>query len=221
VDSYEIGYKSELGGRGRLNAAAFYTTVDDMQRELNLADPFAGVVQVLKNTADAEIYGFEVDGTFALGRNTVLLASLGWVDPQYTAVRFDLNGDGVIDDEDKSLELPRAAEWTYAVGLTHDWLFDSGSALTFRVNYAYRDDAYYTDNNLGYLLSQEILDAGLDYATPDRRWVFSLYGRNLLDDVNHGGDTQLPAMIGPVPTGGTFSPLVKGIITGFEVTFNM
>jgi len=221
VDTYEIGYKSELGGRGRLNAAVFYTTIDDMQRELNLADPFAGVVQVIKNTADAEIYGFEIDGTFALGSNTVLLASLGWVDPSYTSVRFDLNGDGVIDAKDKALELPRAAEWTYSIGLNHDWVFESGGSLSFRINYAYRDDAFYTDNNLGYLLSQEILDAGLDYAMPGGHWVFSLYGRNLLDDVNHGGDTQLPAVIGPVPTGGTFSPLVKGQIVGLEVTFRM
>jgi iron complex outermembrane receptor protein len=221
VDSFEVGFKSEFRGRGRLNAAVFYTTIDDMQRELNLADPFAGVVQVLKNTADAEIYGFEIDGTFALGGDTVLLASLGWVDPSYTTVRFDLNGDGVIDGKDKALELPRAAEWTYSIGLNHDWLFDSGSAVSFRVNYAYRDDSFYTDNNLGYLLSQKILDFGLDYAMANQRWVFSLYGRNLLDSVNHGGDTQLPAAIGPVPTGGTFSPLVKGRIVGLEATFRM
>lgn len=220
VDSYEIGYKSELGGRGRVNAAVFYTTIDDMQREVNQADPFAGVVQVIKNTADADIWGFEVEGTFALGRSTVLLASVGWVDPAYKTVRFDLNADGVIDEKDKALELPRAAEWTYAVGLTHDWFFAGGSRLSFRVNYAYRDDAFYTDNNLGYFLSQDILDAGLEYTTSGGNWTLSLFGRNLLDSANHGGDTQLPAVLGPVPTGGTFSPLVKGQMLGFEVTFN-
>jgi iron complex outermembrane receptor protein len=220
VDTYEVGYKSELGGRGRLNAAVFYTTIDDMQREINLADPFAGVVQVIKNTADADIWGVEVESAFALGSNTVLLASLGWVDPSYDTVRFDLNSDGVIDGNDAALKLPRAAEWTYSVGLNHDWLFDSGNALSLRINYAFRDDAFYTDNNRGYLLSQEMLDAGLDYATTGGRWIFSLYGHNLLNDVNHGGDTQLPPVFGPVPGGGTFSPLIKGRIAGFEVTFN-
>ena len=220
VDTYEVGYKSELGGRGRLNAALFYTTVDDMQREVNLADPFAGVVQVIKNTADTEIWGFEIDGTFALGSNTVLMTSLGWVDPSYRTVRFDLNGDGVIDARDEALKLPRAAEWTYSIGVNHDWLFDSGSALSFRINYAYRDDSIYTDNNLGWLLSQDILDAGLDYALEGGHWVFSLYGRNLLNSVNHGGDTQLPSVIGPVPAGGTFSPLTRGRVAGIEVTFN-
>ena len=221
VDSYEIGFKSELGGRGRLNAAVFYTTIDDMQREVNEADPFAGVVQIIRNTADAEVYGFEVDGTFAVGSDTVILASLGWVDPSYRTVRFDLNGDGVVDEKDKALKLPRAAEWTFSVGLTHDWLLDSGAIASFRVNYAYRDDSIYTDNNLGYLLSQDILDFGFDYTTANQHWVFSLYARNLLDSVNHGGDTQLPPLLGPVPTGGTFSPLVKGAIVGLEATFRM
>ncbi len=220
VDSFEIGFKSEPGGRGHLNAAVFYTTIDDLQREVNLADPFAAVVQVIKNTADVDIFGFEVEGTFALGSNTVLLASLGWIHPEYKTVRFDLNGDGIVDERDKALKLPRAAKWTYAVGLNHDWVFDGGSALSFRVNYAYRDDAFYTDNNLGYFLSLNILDAGLDYRTPGGRWVFSLYGRNLLGSVNHGGDTQLPVSIGSVATGGTFAPLMKGRILGLQAEFN-
>ncbi len=220
VDNFEIGYKSELGGRGRFNAAVFYNLIDDMQREINLSDPISGVVQVIKNTADAKIFGFEFDGTYALTDNLVLMASLGWIDPSYTEVRFDLNGDGVIDEEDENLKLPRAAEWTYSIGLTHSLVFASGGELSSRINYAYRDDSYYTDNNLGFLLSQDILDIGLDYTTASGHWVFSLYGRNLLDSVNHGGDTQLPSLLGPLPLGGTFSPLSKGQVLGLEVTFN-
>ncbi|HKJ17076.1 MAG TPA: TonB-dependent receptor [Xanthomonadales bacterium] len=220
VTTFELGYKSEIGGLGRLNAAVFFTEVEDMQREINQSDPFSGVVQVIKNTADAQIPGFEIDSAFGVGDNTVILASLGWVNPLYTEVRFDLNGDGEINQFDKNLDLPRAAEWTYSIGVNHDWLLDSGSRFSFRVNYAYRDDSFYTDNNLGFLLDQEILDAGLDYITADGQWVFSLYGRNLLDSVNQGGDTQLPGSILGVPTGGTFSPLLKGRIVGFEVTWD-
>lgn len=221
VTTWELGYKSELGGRGRFNAAVFWTEVDNMQREVNLPSPTAGVLQIIRNTADAQIPGFEVDGAFALAENTVLLASLGWVDPQYTRVIFDLNGDGLINQADEELELPRAAEWTYSIGVNHDWFWSGGQVMSFRVNYAYRDDSFYTDNNLGFLLDQEILDAGIDFSTPDGNWIFSLYGKNLTDSVNHGGDTQLPALLGPVPTGGTFSPLLKGRVVGFEVTFSM
>lgn len=220
VDSFEIGYKSELTSRGRLNAAVFYTQIDDLQREINEPDPVSGVVQVIKNTADAEILGFEVEGTYALIDNLILLASVGWIDPSYTEVRFDLNGDGVIDKEDKQLSLPRAAEWTYSIGLNHVADFQNNSFLSSRINYAYRDDSFATDNNLGFILSQKMLDIGLDYHTPSGHWILSLYGHNLLNSVKHGGDTQLPELLGPVPTGGTFSPLAKGRRVGLEVTFS-
>lgn len=220
VNNLEVGFKSELSSGGRLNAAIFYNQIDDMQREINLSDPVAGVVQIIKNTADASIFGYEVEGTFGLGENTVLIASLGWIDAEYDSVRFDLDGDGDIDAADEDLDLPRAAEWTYGIGLTHDISVGDSGYVSGRINYAYRDDSAYTDNNRGFILDQEMLDAGIDYRTVGGQWVFSLYGRNLLNEVKHGGDTQLPSVLGPVPTGGTFSPLAKGRVVGLEVTFD-
>ena len=76
------------------------------------------------------------------------------------------------------------------------------------------------DPNLRHEAAQEIFDAGLDFYSNDGHWVFSLYGRNLANDVKHGGDTQLPEALGPVPLGGTFSPLAKGRVYGTEVTYN-
>ena len=46
-----------------------------------------------------------------------------------------------------------------------------------------------------------------------------MYGNNLLDEVKHGGDTQLPGtLVRNSPLGGTFSPLAKGRHYGVEVT---
>jgi iron complex outermembrane receptor protein len=221
VDNFEVGYKSGLGDHGRLSAAMFYNLVDDMQREINLSDPTSGVVQVIRNTADTEILGVEFDGTFAVGERTLLLASLGWLDARYDKVKFDLNGDGVVDGKDKDLKLPRAAEWTYSVGLTHDTALGGWGDLTTRINYAFRDDSAYTDNNRGFILDQHILDVGLDYHSAGAQWVLSLYGKNLLNEVKHGGDTQLPALLGPVPLGGTFSPLSKGRVVGLELSYRL
>ena len=90
-----------------------------------------------------------------------------------------------------------------------------------RINYAYRDEMAFTDSNLGYIGEAEILDAGLDFYSNSGKWVFSLYGRNLLDNNWHGGDTQLPDTISGVPTGGTFSPLTAGIRYGAEVNIQL
>ncbi len=218
VNNYEIGYKS-TNDWGRLNAAVFYNEITDMQRELNLPGPI-GVIQLVRNTADATIWGAEVDGTFSLTDNLLLIASVGYVDASYDKVIFDLNGDGVINGADKSLDIPRAPEWSYSLGLTHDMDIGSWGFMTSRITYSYRDDMAYTDNNLGFIDELEMLDAGLDFYSNSGNWVFSIYGRNLLDEVNHGGDTQLPNDIGGFPTGGTFSPLTPGARLGLEVTYN-
>lgn len=214
VDNYEIGFKSEYG-RSRFNAALFYTEIEDMQRELNFTGSI-GSAQLVRNTADAEILGIEVDGAYAILDNLLVFASVGWLDAEYSEVRADLNGDGNIDSSDEDLDLPRAAELTYSVGLNHDLSLGSWGYMATRISYAYRDEAAYTDDNKGYLLDQEILDAGIDFHTNDESWVFGIYGKNLLNDVKHGGDTQLPSTVG----GGTFAPLAKGKVIGAEVTYN-
>ena len=218
VDNYEIGFKYSFG-QGYLSGALFFNDIEDMQREVNLADPFSGVVQVIKNTADAEILGIELDGALNLAENLQATGSVGWLDPEYKKVRFDLNSDGMIDDRDKDLDLPRAAEWTWSLGLMHRLQVGDRGQIASRVSYSYRDKSYFTDNNLGYILSQKILDAGLDFHMGNGRWVFSIYGKNLLNEVKHGGDTQLPSRLGPIPLGGAYGPLAKGRVIGGEVTF--
>ncbi len=221
VDNFEIGYKSSLGGRGRFNVAAFFNQIDDMQRELNLPSEGFGVVQLIQNTADAEILGLEVDATVSMTDNLVFLGSVGYIDADYTSVSVDLNGDGSIDDGDKNLDLPRAADLTWSLGFTLDNELGDLGYLTSRISYSHRDKSFYNDNNQGFINEQDILDAGLDFYSPNGHWTFSLYGRNLLNEVKHGGDTNLPNVIGPVPTGGTFSPLAKGRVIGLEVTYTM
>jgi iron complex outermembrane receptor protein len=218
VNNYEIGYKSSHEW-GRLNAAIFYNEIDDMQRELNMPGPI-GVVQLVRNTADATMTGIEVDATIGLTENLLMMASIGYVDAEYDEVREDLNGDGVVDGIDESLDIPRAPELSYSLGFTHDMDIGSWGYMTSRINYAYRDEMAFTDSNLGYIGEAEILDAGVDFYSNNGKWVFSLYGRNLLDNNWHGGDTQLPDTISGVPTGGTFSPLTAGIRYGAEVTYN-
>jgi iron complex outermembrane receptor protein len=220
VDSIELGYKSSFGGRGILNAAVFYNKIDDMQREINLPGPI-GVIQLVRNTAEATIMGLEVDATWGLTDNLVAIASVGVLDASYDKVLVDLNGDGVIDGVDKDLDLPRAADLTYTVGLNHDLELGSWGYLGSRISYSYRDESAYTDNNLGFINEQNRVDAGLDFYSNDGHWVFSVYGRNLLDEVLNGNDTQLPDTLSGVPLGGTFAPLSKGRRIGLEVTYNL
>ena len=222
IDSFEAGFKV-TNDRGRLYGAAFYNLIDDMQREVNFPLP-TGPAQVIRNTADVKALGFELDGLFAISQNLLLTGSVGYVNPEYTKVQYDLNRDMSIDENDKTLELPRAAKWTYSVGLAHDTGAVSWGRMTSRINYAYRDKSYFTDDNRGYIQEQNILDAGIDIIPANGRFSVGLYGKNLLNEVKHGGDSQLPHPLGDpralsAPLGGTFSPLAKGRIFGIQLTY--
>lgn len=239
VDSFEIGVKYETeDGRGQINAAAFYTDIQNMQREVNEASS-AGVAQTILNTADAEISGLEIEGRYAVTDNLLLTANVGLINAEYQEVFFDISGDGVIDGADLDLALPRVPDMTFGFGALYDADLGNLGSLVTRVNYSNRDEVAYTDNNFGWINEAEMVDADLTWNTPVSGLSLSLYGRNLLDEVQAGGDTQLPfggnvaalapggenlangvnAPFDPNPAAGTFSPLKKGRLIGLELTF--
>jgi iron complex outermembrane receptor protein len=219
VLSFEIGYKSKWQ-RGQLNLSVYRTEGKDMQRDVNLPSELSGVLQLIQNTADIRITGAEVDGTFALTDNFTLQGSVGLLDAQYESVRFDLNGDGVVDDGDRNLDFVRAPELTWSLSGIYDVDLGGNGYISSRLSFAYRDETAYTDNNRGFILDQEVLDLSIDYHTPDGHWILSLYGRNLLDAVRHGGDTPLPVSLGSTPLGGTFAPLNTPATYGMEVSYD-
>ena len=229
VDNYEIGGKFQTSdGALTVNAAVYLTEIDDMQREVNQSSPAAGVSQFILNTADAEILGFEVEGRARVTDNLIFTANLGIIDDDYKSVAFDISSDGAIDDADTALRLPRVPEVTWGVGMLHELILPNG-AIVSRVNYQFRDEFAYTDNNLGWIQAADNLDANITWETPMDGLSVSIYGKNLLDQVQAGGDTQLP-FGGPLsngvnrpfdayPAGGTLSPLSKGRQIGAEMTF--
>ena len=236
IDNFEIGVKRTWGDRVRLNASFFYNFVDGLQRELAFGedlpapDPVTGrpvitfvdgrptiqtvqnIVQVIRNTADAEFWGLEMEGMMVLSPGLVFLGSLGYVEPDYTKVKFDLNRDGKLDSKDEALEPPRAAHWTYSLGLLHDLRVGTRARLASRVTYAYRDKEYTNDDNTGFNRQQKMLQAGMDIHLDNSQWVVGLYGKNLLDYARFGTDIQLPT--------GTFSPLMRGRVFGLELTYH-
>ncbi|MCB2112230.1 MAG: TonB-dependent receptor [Parvularculaceae bacterium] len=219
VNAYEIGFKAQpADGRATINAAFFVNDVSNMQRELNLSDPALGVTQVIVNSADATIWGIEFETQVALTDNFILLGNIGHTEGNYDKILFDIGfpavSPGVVDDADLRLEIPRLAPWTYGVGFVHTLPLSDSVHVDTRFNYSHRDMSFYTDNNLGSLNEVDLIDASI--ALNFGRAVFSIYGRNLANEVNFGGDTQLPALPSPL-AGGSFAPLAKGRRVGIEL----
>jgi iron complex outermembrane receptor protein len=157
----------------------------------------------------------------------VLGAQLGYTRGKYTTLTFDLSGDGVIDNTDYSLQLPRLAPWTYGVYTVVDIPLGSAGALSGRVSYNHRDRSFFTDNNLGVLKVRDTIDANLSFSPSGGRWTFTLYGTNLLDQAFSGNATTLTdaAAFGGDGAGPrrrpTFSPLARGRVVGAELRFEL
>jgi len=76
TDTYELGLKSQwLDNSLRVNAATFYTEIDDYQFFNFFAGPF-GLLRVVNNIDKVEIYGAEID--FAWAINSYLTFSGGY-----------------------------------------------------------------------------------------------------------------------------------------------
>lgn len=237
VNSYELGVKYETEDRrGQVNAAVFFNDISDMQRELNLSSPSSGVAQTIINTADAEILGFEAEGRYALTDSFLVTANFGVIDAEYTNVIFDISGNGTIGPEDLALDLPRVPETTWGIGFVHDLNLGDHGTIVSRASFQHRDRFAYTDNNWGWVNEADMLDANLTWNTPFEGVSVSLFGKNLLDEVVSGGDTQVPfggtlaplvpdgqnlstgvnAPYAPNPAAGTFQPLQPGRVLGIE-----
>ncbi|MEM7689369.1 MAG: TonB-dependent receptor [Pseudomonadota bacterium] len=80
ITSYEVGFKSELADNAiRLNAAAFYYTVEDPQ--FTAVGGAANLVQLI-NANEGEAYGFELDTAFQVSPELLFTVGLSYNDTQ-------------------------------------------------------------------------------------------------------------------------------------------
>lgn len=210
-DSFEMGMKSEFAqGSVRLNLAAFHNRVYGLQRQVTRADVATGGVQITANTADATIAGVEADAVAALGDSWTFGAFIGYADGAYDAVRYDLNRDGTtVGDED--FDLPRLANLTYGLDARYSRRFAALGRLSVRLALAHRDDSEISIDNSGVLDGGDIVDASIAFS-PSDSLTFTLYGRNLLDEVLRRSDFDLTGLVDS-----TYSPLKEGRVLGLEV----
>jgi len=229
VDSFELGLKWHAPNRTLgINAALFQSEVDNLQREINVPSATSGLAQSIFNTADARIRGGELELVTLPAAGLKLTAQLGYTGAKYRRAFFDINSDGAINAADLALDLPRAPKWTWGLGAEYEAPLGGKASLTARADFQHRSRFAYTDNNWGFNAAADRLDASVTIDLGEPAIRFTVYGRNLLDEVQFGGDTQLPFAGGafsdgnnrpydPHPAAGTFSPVAKGRLVGIEV----
>ena len=186
ADQIEIGMKGDFAdGRLRANITGFFTVYDEIQRTTNGEDALGNPLQLLRNAAEAEIPGIEAELTWLPTDRLMLMAGIGWIDPEFKEFT-GLNLGAPTDQENealaKELEFERVPDFEYT--LTGEYrvpMTDRGD-LIFRGQYAWRDGFYtdVTNNELRTIDDYGILDASVRFEND--KWRESLWGRNLTEE---------------------------------------
>ena len=202
-NTFELGIKSELAdGRVRLNAAVFHNEISDIQRELNVPDPFVVVLQGTINAGDVVIKGIETDIVALITDNFSVNAAIGLQDGRYTDVNPDFASF-------LGSELPRLAPSNGAFGVSWDIPVGAG-IVNLSGQYTVREANFYNDSNTEKFDTQERVNLAANWFSPSDQWRVSLYGKNLTDEANWGNLTSIAGLF-------TAGPMQRGRIVGLQV----
>jgi iron complex outermembrane receptor protein len=134
-NSFEIGFKSSPNDRINLEGALYYTNVDDMQFFEFFVGTF-GLLRVVTNIDDVDIFGGELAATARLTDRLTLFGGVGFVDGE---IKENRNRPATVGNE-----VPYAPEMTANVGLQVLQPVASGKLDFFgRIDYSFVGDTWF------------------------------------------------------------------------------
>jgi len=239
-DAYEIGVKSDwLEGRLRVNAAAFYTTYEDLQFSVFVQNPDnpTGQETAVQNIGEATTYGLELETTWLATDNLTLEMNLGLLHAEYDEFCADLNGpqpaenpvsecggrvqetepdSGIffVDTDYTYLDLSRAPETE--LYLAAEYVFPTAfGTITPRVSTNYEDEFFTegSNNPKGKTGDYWLWDTSITWQSVDEHWRVQAWCKNC-------GDKEY--VMGLTPTANFFNqkfwgnPLVYGVTLGYR-----
>jgi iron complex outermembrane receptor protein len=190
VLAYEVGAKTEwLDRRLRLNAAAFFTDVENLQG--------TGVVNnQLSRTSvgDAEIRGIELELTAVPISGLELNAMISAMDTEVTRLNFDLavgcSAEAAAGLTLDGLRLKEAPEFTWNAGAVYSWDAPAlGGVIRVGADAGYKD-AYSTANctsKASSVVEHTVVNAKASYESSNGRWNVAVGIVNLTDEEYNSG----------------------------------
>lgn len=174
--AYEVGAKATLwDGKLRLNAAGYYYDWRDFQAFVTQIRSGVNVI-VLSNAGDAEVWGAELEAVAMPTDRLTMRAAANYMDTEISKFNAEAGDDFTGNRLANSPELSFSGQVRYDLPV-EEWGF--GAYLLGDASY--RSRVYYSLGNRlqssqkGYWL----LNARLGITSPDERWEFAIWGRNL------------------------------------------
>lgn len=172
---WETGFKWEgFDQRLRLTGAVFYTDYTDLQIVVERS-----IAPVTENAGDAELWGAEFEFIWLASRDLLLSGGIGWLDAEYTKVDPSASVT-------KSHELPSTPDWQFNFSAAYTLPMEvlSGS-VNFRVDYSWTDEHFLEADNqiLQKNDSYEVMNAAITWTSESEKWLLSLRGQNITDEL--------------------------------------
>lgn len=195
ISSYEVGLKTDIGPRLRLNAAAYHYDYKNLQVSAAVTVIVNGVPSSLTNLQNAgkvSINGGEASAEYAVTHDLTLNAGVSLLHTKIsdfpnaalnvpTTVPGAFGNLAVIRSVNGN-ELIRAPKYTFNVGANYQHeLF--GGELTLSAN-AFFSAKYFAE--LGNRVSQpayEVVNASATWRSPDKHYYVTVFGENLTNQV--------------------------------------
>lgn len=181
IDALELGVKNTfLGGKGRLNLAAFNYDYSNL-----IVGNLVGTAVANTNIPTSRVRGFEAELVYSPAQPLRLEASLGLLDAEIRSdflsadpargnARFQLRGNQLPNAPRRTLKL--AAEYTFEAG--------DGWTVRPRVDFYSQSGFHSREFNLpaDRVGSWSQLDASLVVANSDKDWSLTAFVKNLAND---------------------------------------
>ena len=180
LTSYEVGIKTTVNDRARLNAAAFSNTYSDIQLPTTVcfwAPP--GQQQPCAsqdNIGDADVWGVEFEAEW---RPTDRLE----IDGSYSHLNFDYTKVDPASSVTTGMITPYTPENKVSFGLQYEFGLSAGGTLTPRIDVTYTDQVYSDAVNAptNLIEAHTLANLRLTWRSPQNAWEVGLEGTNLTD----------------------------------------
>ena len=218
LTAFELGYKGMLFESLTLSSAIFYYDYSDIQVELAILDPTSGIATSrLANASSADVYGFELESTWAATERLTLLANYSYLDSEYT-------DDFLVSDNKsneirnvKGNELNRTPNNKFALAAYYYQPIGSGN-LVFTANYSYVDEQFVTvfNDDIETIDSYEQVNARISWQPGSGGYEVAAFGQNLTDEESFANDYAVSELADGVRRSGrSIDPRTYGLEVAF------
>lgn len=162
AQTYELGMKSELlSGELRLNAALFYTKIDDFTSVTFVGDGFQA------SSIPVESQGFEFESMWVATQSLMVSLAATYADAE---------------DTDTNLKPSGAPEWEASLMVNHNLALESGYEINSNAAVNYRDSLYTQADETYKAPSLTLVDLRVALTPPGGEWELALLARNVFNE---------------------------------------